>query len=501
MLHDQFGQGAVKPEDLLSEEQGDTGQARRVYALNGLKPEVVAVAFAKCSRSPKPFDEIAREVDETSSAEFHDKWVVGYGHASVAEHAVLHVAFENVSNVAAKVIEDNRLASFTEKSTRYQVIDKNRYVRPKKVADSDLAPTYLDALNHLFDVYAAAMGPLTELMTAKFPKKPGQSDKLYRSITKARVCDVARYLLPAATCTNIGMTLNARGFEWAVTKFLSHPLEEVQEIGRELKEAGLKVTPTLIKYADRNAYLAETYGAMRALATEWAKDLPAPDAAEPVRIVDYDREAENKLVASLLYRHLQHPYEQILERVRVMPSDAKARIIDEALARRGPHDQPVREFEHCYYTFDVLMDFGAFRDVQRHRMATQTNQDITCAHGYDVPPEIVEAGLETPFRGAMERAAEAFARISARFPEEAQYVVPMAFRKRVLITWNLRELHHFIPLRSGKKGHPSYRRIAQLCFRKLEELQPSLAKFVRCDLSEEHVSTVGTKVKSEAALD
>lgn len=345
------------------------------------------------------------------------------------------------------------------------------------------------------------MPKLTELMKTKFPKKEAQSDKLYSSITKARVCDVARYLLPAATCTNIGMTLNARGFEWAVTKFLSHPLEEMREIGAELKEAGLKVTPTLIKYADRNAYLAETYGAMRKVASEWAKDLPAPDPAEPVRIVDYDREAENKLVASLLYRHLQHPFEQIIERVRVMPKEEKDRIIDEALSRRGGYDQPIREFEHCYYTFDILMDYGAFRDVQRHRMATQTNQDVTVAHGYDVPEEIVEAGLESTFREALERAAEAHAKIHARFPEEAQYVVPMAFRKRVLITWNLRELHHFIPLRSGKKGHPSYRRIAQLCFRKLEELQPSLAKFIRCDLSEEHVSTVGTKVKSEAALD
>ncbi len=491
----------VNPEDLLSDEQGDTGKERLVYALSGLKPEVVAVAFAKCSRSPKPFDEIAKEVDETSSAEFHSKWVVGYGHASVAEHAVLHVAFENISNIAAKVIEDNRLASYTEKSTRYQVIDKNRYYRPKNVVESDLGPLYLNTMNRLFETYHAFMEPLTKLMRAKFPKTETQSEKLYSSIIKARVCDVARYLLPAATYTNLGMTVNARGLEWAITKAMSHPLEELQAIGRELKEAGSRVTPTLIKYADRNVYLAETRGAFQSFTDAWAKDLPEPDPMPPVTIVDYDHDAENKLIASLLYRHSRHPYNQLVERARLMPREKKEAILNEALMRRGPHDQTLREFEHVYYTFDILMDYGAFRDVQRHRMATQTNQNVTVRHGYDAPRELAEAGLAEKFAEAMEAAKTAHVAVHARFPEEAQYLVPMAYRKRILITWNLRELHHFISLRSGKKGHPSYRRIAQLCYHALAEIQPLLAKYIRVDLSEEHVSTVGTKVKSEAALE
>ena len=134
------------------------------------------------------------------------------------------------------------------------------------------------------------------------------------------------------------------------------------------------------------------------------------------------------------------------------------------------------------------MDYGAFRYVQRHMMCTQSNQPITVVHGYDLPPEIREAGFEEKFKTVVEKSVEAYNKIYQMFPDEAQYVVPMCFRKRVLITWNLRELHHFISLRSGKKGHASYRRIAQECWRKLNEIQPLLAKYIRVDMDEMSIS-------------
>ena len=171
-----------------------------------------------------------------------------------------------------------------------------------------------------------------------------------------------------------------------------------------------------------------------------------------------------------------------------MGKDKKNEIIDEALKRREKFDAPLRELEHVYYTFDILMDYGAFRDVQRHRMCTQSNQAVTVVHGYDLPPEIREAGFEEEFKKAVEKAVEAYKKIYEKFPEEAQYVVPFCFRKRVLITWNLRELHHFISLRSGKKGHASYRRIAQQCWRELDKIQPLLAKYIRVDMDEMSVS-------------
>lgn len=472
---------------------------RRIYTLEGLAPEVRAVCFAKCSRSPESFDEIAKELTEEKSAEFHEKWVVGYGHSSVAEHAVLSLAMENVSILATKVIEDNRLASYTEKSTRYQIFDKNRYLKPARIIQSDLARVYEEAGDFLFETYEKLSTPLRSWITrssaGQAPSSSKTADKMYESVVKAKVCDNIRYLLPCATMTNLGMTINARNLDWAITKLLSNPLEEMQAIGAGLKSEAAKVTPTLEKFAAPNPYLMETNKELKNLSDYLlATRPPTETASPPVVIVDYDRDAENKLIAALLYKNTALPYERVKERVNLMPQAIKEAIINEALARRSPFDRPLRELEHIYYTFDILMDYGAFRDVQRHRMATQTNQAVTVAHGYSTPQDIIDAGCEAQYRTAMEKAAAAYEKIVKIFPDEAQYIVPLAFKKRTLFTWNLRELHHFIPLRSGKKGHISYRRIAQQCWREVEKIHPLLAKYIRVDMSDETVSTVGIKI-------
>lgn len=470
---------------------------RRIYVLeDGLTPETKAVCFAKCSRAPEPFDQIARELTEEKSSEFHEKWVVGYGHSSVAEHAVISMAIENVSILATKIIEDNRLASYTEKSTRYQIFNKNTYHKPKKLMLSDLARVYEESCDFLFETYEKLTPIMMEFARKKYPKSEKMSDRLYESVTKARACDNVRYLLPASTLTNLGMTLNARALEWAITKLTSHTLEEMQGIGAEMKEAALKIIPTLIKYADKNKYLQETEQALSELSS-WLINEPQINPAEPVHIVDYDKTAENKIVASLLYKNVELPYSQIKHKVDTMPESIKHAVIEDALKRRKSYDRPVREFEHIYYTFDILMDFGAFRDVQRHRMATQTNQKLTTKLGYETPEEIIEAGYEKEYTLAMKRAENAYEKISARFPQEAQYAVPLGYRKRTLFTWNLRELHHFISLRSGKKGHISYRRIAQACYRELCKIHPLLAKYIDVDLSDETLSTIGTKEKQQ----
>ncbi len=473
----------------------------RIYTLEGLTPEVRAVCFAKCSRSPESFDEIAKELTEEKSSEFHEKWVVGYGHSSVAEHAVLSLAMENVSILATKVIEDNRLASYTEKSTRYQVFDKNRYLKPARLMSSSLGALYEQTGDFLFETYQKLSTPMAEFIKKREPKSEKTADKMYESVIKAKVCDNIRYLLPAATLTNLGMTVNARNLDWAITKLMSHPLEEMQAIGAGLKSEAAKITPTLEKFAAPNPYLMETTKELKNLSDYLLPCHPALDAGshkssnrDSVSIVDFDHDAENKLIAALFYKGSNLPYAQIKEKVDKMPRSIKELIVDEAMKRRSPFDRPLRELEHIYYTFDILMDYGAFRDVQRHRMATQTNQAVTTAHGFSTPQDIIDAGCESAYKIAMERAAETYEKIAAQFPDEAQYIVPLAFRKRTLFTWNLRELHHFISLRSGKKGHISYRRIAQQCFKEIEKIHPLLAKYIRVDMSDETVSTVGVKL-------
>ena len=462
---------------------------RRIYTLpSSLMPEVKAVTFAKCSRSPENFDDIAKELTNEKSAEFHEKWVVGYGHSSVAEHAIISLAIENVSILATKVIEDARLASFTEKSTRYQIFDKQTVLRPERIINSELADTYNQAIDLLMDTYEEMTEPMREFIKNKYPQKE-ETDRLYNMISKAKACDNIRYLLPTATLTNLGMTINARELEHLIKKMLSHPLKEIQDIGQELKEKAVAEVPTLVRFADKNQYLIQTKEKLK----ELSKELPQGSGLiEPVTIVDYDKDAENKLVASLLYPYATLSYKEIKEEVNKMSQDKKEEIIDESLKRRGKFDAPLRELEHIHYTFDILIDYGAFRDIQRHRICTQSNQSITIVHGYDMPPEIREAGLEDKFKKAVENSAEAFEKIAKNFPEEAQYVVPLCFRKRVLITWNLRELHHFISLRSGKKGHPSYRKIAQECWRKLNEIQPLLAKYIAVDMEEMSASWAAT---------
>lgn len=460
---------------------------RRIYTLsNNLMPEVKAVTFAKCSRSPEPFDQIAAELTEEKSAEFHEKWVVGFGHSSIAEHAVISLAVENISILATKVIEDARLASFTEKSTRYQIFNRDRLYKPENVIASPLAETYENTVNFLMDTYESMAGPMMEFVKKKYPKEQNQEEKLYNMISKSRACDNIRYLLPSATLTNLGMTINARELEHLIMKMLSHPLKEIQDIGQEMKDRALEAAPTLIKFADKNKYFMETKEALKKVAEEKLGDEPGLN--QTVTIVSYDPNGEEKLIAAILYPYSNLSYQEIREKVKKMGQEERAEIIDQSLKRRDKFDAPLRELEHIYYTFDILVDFGAFRDIQRHRMCTQSNQPVTVIHGYDMPPEIAEAGMEQKFKEAVEKSVEAYQKIYEQFPNEAQYVVPLCFRKRVLITWNLRELHHFISLRSGKKGHPSYRRIAQECWRQINEIQPLLGKYIKVDMDEMSVS-------------
>ncbi len=469
---------------------------RRIYALPAeLMPEVKAVTFAKCSRSPESFDEIAKELTEENSADFHEKWIVGYGHSSVAEHAVLSLAMENVSILATKVIEDTRLASFTEKSTRYQIFNRDKVYKPGNVLNSSMGKVYQDATDLLMDVYEELSEPMRKFVEKKYPREKDQSEKLYNMISKARACDNIRYLLPTAITTNLGMTINARGLEHLIKKLLSHDLEEMRAIGEEIKEKGVTEVPTLIRYAQENEYFKETRKALRKTGEEYAINEAGDNTA--VKIIDYDKNAEDKIITSLLYPHGQLSYSEIMEKVMGMSEKEKENVLEESLKRRGKFDAPLREFEHIYYTFEILVDYGAFRDIQRHRMCTQTNQNVTTVHGYDMPPEIKEAGLDGKFRKAVEEAAAAFEEIYKEFPQEAQYVVPLCFRKRVLITWNLRELFHFISLRSGKKGHASYRRIAQECWRQLEKIHPLFAKYINVDMDDMDASWAATLENKE----
>jgi thymidylate synthase ThyX len=482
-----------------------TNKDQQVFALRNLPEEVVAVLFAYYSRSTGGLREnlgklleagdiatgSAAESTETEllearakAREFHEKWVVGYGHSSVAEHAVVHLAVEDVSILASKVIEDARLASFTEKSTRYVVFDEDKYYTPPCLGDCS---AYAETCRFLLGTYARLMPGVIEQVKRRRPRKDGQSERSWETACKAAACDVLRYLLPTSTRTNIGITANARTLEHLLTKMLSNPLEECRDLGAAMKREASTIVPTLIKYAEPSAYVQGLPGILYSSARSSASvtaELPV------VRLLSGPAEPDIDLVAALLYEHCDEDWATLRGRVASMATDDRCAIVRSALASaeaggtRGKHDQPPRALEHLTYTYEILLDYGAYRDIQRHRMLTQSRQRLSTKWGYSRPPEMDEFGLGDVFRECMERSAVAYEAIAAHHPIEAQYVLPLAWRVRLLFTWNLRELHHFISLRSGKQGHASYRKVAQDVWRALNERDPLMAEFIRVDMNE-----------------
>ena len=352
---------------------------RRIYPLSprDLTEEQIAVTFAMTSRRPEPFDEIAQQVSAERAADFHERWVVGYGHASVAEHAILHLAVENISRLAGDGLEDNRLASYTEKSSRYQVIDPESFHTPQELDDhSALRQHYINACRSLFTAYGQLLEGVVSHLKSEHPQRADERDGAYALRLRRFATDACRAVLPAATLTNIGLTANARTLEHAISKLMSSSLAEEREIGAELREQGRTITPTLVKYADHNPYLAEH----RAIPYD-AEPPPLSGSLPSVSLVDYDRDASRKLVAALLYRR-GVAYSDALAQSNAMSEAQRLDLINTSVCSIGPHDPAPREFELVGYTFEFTLDYGALREFRRHRMQTYLSQPLAVTNGY-----------------------------------------------------------------------------------------------------------------------
>ena len=466
-------------------ENGASGQLypRRVYPLDAhdLSEEQIAVAFAMTSRRPEPFDVIAEQVSKEKAADFHERWVLGYGHASVAEHAVVHLAVENVSRLACDTLEDNRLASYTEKSSRYQVMPEDYYYVPEELAGHKaLRNEYVDACSGLFQSYFRLIdGCIAHLKSAN-PQNDGERDGAYNLRLRRIATDHCRAVLPAATLTNVGVTANARTLEHAIAKLASSELIEEQRLGDAVREQGQLITPTLIKYADKVDYLQRAPGLQMDLARRFGfprEEPPAVDAvskerAPEVRLVHWDRKGEEKLAAALLYRHSNLSYDQVWERVKDLGTESRQAIIDECAAGLGPHDAPLREFEVVDYTFEFVLDYGAYREFKRHRMMSYFPQPLTVAHGYGIPPVVAQAGLDSQFEKAVGRAEEAYWKVQEVSPLAAQYLVTHAHNRRVVSKFNLRECYHLFKMRTSEEAHFAIREPVLEAMRLAVEVQP-----------------------------
>ena len=519
-----------------------TNMDKSVYALRNLPEEVVAYLFARYSRSRLSLRDDLRNmldaedlgaligpggtdsaIDGVSALQeraraFAEKYVLGYGHSSVAEHGMVHLALEDVSIVASKLVEDARLASYTEKSTRYVAFDSDKaYYPPRVMAEPRLAEEYTRAVRGLLEAYTGWTEDFVSKIKARTPRTQKQTERGYEAASRATAFDLLRYLLPAATHTNIGLTLNARALEQLIVKLLSQPLEEGRVLGEQIKAESQHAVPTLLKYAEFNPYRAETSAAIGTLARELLGDSSenftpeqAPIRSNPqdtlsllkervarnepgevlrgevssVSLVFCDPDADNRLVAAILYADAALPMEALLARVKNWEQAQKERVVDEYLKRRGRHDAPGRAWERVFCTVEMTLDYGAYRDVQRHRMATQTTQGLTPALGFEMPADFEVFGYAEKYGALMTQAAEAHRRLTeAGLADEAAYVLPLATRIRALFTWNLREVTHFVELRSARQGHPSYRKIAQDVYAAVAEAYPLVARYMRPDLN------------------
>ena len=452
-----------------------------------------------------------------SAQNFYDRILDGYGDDSIGELGGAHLALENISILATKTVQDSRIGgSPLEKSTRYvSFADKIKLTSGKEEFRFYQEPTllnsvhrdlYLKTCRNLFETYIRFTEPMRKHVRKQLPRDPEISKAAYERSVVARAYDIIRGLLPSATLTNMGVFGNGRFFETLITKLRAEPIKELNEIGQFSYEELTKVIPSFVRRADaEHRYFQDfrNFGqAQQELVRNFAEthlgQLKA-NTTESVRLIDFDPEAETKLLAALLYSHSGLPLQQIRESVSAMPDTEKIKLIEQNIDLRDHRrHKPERGLEMVFYTFDILGDYGMYRDLQRHRMLTQERQPLTTRYGFDTPDEIEDAGLAAEYHETMSRSADAFETIAKDFPHEAQYVVPMSYNIRWYVNINLRALIWLTEIRSTPQGHTGYRRIAQEMFRRVEEVQPLLAKYMKfVDLNEYSLGRLGAEQRQE----
>ncbi|HXX90644.1 MAG TPA: FAD-dependent thymidylate synthase [Acidimicrobiales bacterium] len=464
-----------------------------VFALVNLPEVVKGALFARYSRSPKSLrrlflDEFVGDLDVSGDVgidatvglrraeELYDRVFLEYGDDSVAQLGGVHLACEQASNLLTKVLEWGRLMAYLEQSTRYIAYDHRlptghyRYYRDPDVLESALGARYVGEMDRMFDTYAQLLPGLQSWLARRYPQQPGDSDFVYRQSIRAKALDALRGLLPAGSLSNVGIYGTGQAYEALLLRMRAHPLPEARAYGAMMLTELRKVIPSFLQRVDLedrgvawSDYLERTRAATdEVVARLWPdgrEEHPAPDA---VTLVDWDPEGEEKVVAAMCMPATTLPDDEVLARVRALGAEERRAIVEAYVGRRSNRrHRPGRALERTDYRFEVVSDYGAFRDMQRHRMLTIEWQRLGPGLGFDVPDLVDEAGMADIYRSSMERSADLYDALVAPCPEQAPYALALGYRIRYVMQMNAREAMHVIELRSGPQGHPSYRRIAQ----------------------------------------
>jgi thymidylate synthase ThyX len=497
----------------------DASAATDVYAVHGADPEVLAYGMAKYSRSSLSLRESLAELNEQKAEKFLNTFYFQYGHRSIADLAHLSFAIEKLSILAATILVDETRWDGQERSTRYQDFQKSGYYVPEFSADAGALELYRGTVDFLFAEYRHFSEAMFVHLRERTPKPEEMKQDAYERTLKARAFDLSRYLLPMATNTSLGQIVSARTLENQVSRLLSDPHAEVRRLGELLKKAArdaaynvnhagaesvlhevqqrsaeladrvqsvllreVHSAPTLMKYAEPNAYEQENRRDLTAAAAELLGSRPI----DPAPLVDLleDEPLEVELATTLLYQYSHHSYRQVRGIVEGLPAAQRAEIIALGLRHRGRHDEVARAYcSGQKFRFDILMDIGAFRDMHRHRRCVQILQEYTTVHGYDRPEDISAANLARRYDSAMNRTRETATTLAARpvaeSGEQAQYVISLAYRKRALFKMDFAEAVYISELRTGPAGHFSYRNVAYAMYEAVARRYPELAKHFR----------------------
>jgi thymidylate synthase ThyX len=481
-----------------------TNLDRPVFALVNLPETVKGALFARYSRYPGTLrrlflDEFADEqgepparergVEGARAARLYERVFLGYGDDSVAQLGGAHVACEWVSNVLTKVLQRPRLGAYLEQSTRYIAYDRPlpggggyRYFR-----DPELGAEYERAMDVLFGAYSRSLPRVLAWAAERFPCAPGEAPAAHERALKAKALDLLRGLLPAASLSHVGIFASGQTYEQLVLHLLAHPLPEARATGERMLAELAQVIPSFLSRVprpDRGGEWIAYLNARREAGERWARrlglrdhePLDAGDTGPSVRLLHVDGDEEDVLCA-LLFEHAGEDEQRIRAAVEELDGEQRARLLGDLVGgRRNRRHRPGRGLEAVRYRFEVVADYGAFRDLQRHRMLTVQWQALTPDLGAEVPEEVELAGCGAGYRAALERSADEYRRLrDAGLPDAAPYALCLGYRIRFVLDLNAREAMALIELRSGREGHPSYRAVAHEMHAQIAAVHPSLA--------------------------
>lgn len=494
-----------------------------VFALKNLPEVVKGALFARYSRSAKSLrrlllDEFLEEGDATAIAstagekrgeKLYERVFIEYGDDSVAQLGGVHLACENSSNILTKVLEWGRLAAYLEQSTRYvPYTDKPgghwKYHVPSEL-EGELKAHYERVMDDAFETYAKHIDPMIAHFEAENPMPEGTSARAYKSTIRAKALDALRGLLPAATRSNVGIYATGQAYEMMLLRMRAAPESEVREFADQMLTELRKVIPAFMKRVDQEnrgvrwtRYMQETRESTIRTVQKHAAVDPA-DVAE-VELTDWEEDGETKVVGAILYATSRLPDKQCLEIARRMSDDERREVLFDYVGERANRrHKPGRAFERTSYRFDILSDYGAFRDLQRHRLLTLEWQPLCPDHGYIMPEAVVQVGADADFKRVMDETAGLYrALVEAGHDAAAPYAVPMAYRVRYYMQMNAREAMHLIELRTAPQGHPSYRRVCQAMHRLLEAKHPAIAAAMKYA---NHEAVALERLEAEKAAD